>query len=527
MFKPKSASSSDYYKFSHPDQYPEGTEFVYSNTTPRSSRMEGVKEVVVFGPQYLVQEFFIDRWNETFFSKSKEVAIGSLKRLMDCTLGKDSVDVSRYEALWKLGYLPLRVKALPEGTLCPIGVPFMTIVNTLPEFYWLTNFVETLTQTVLWQGIVSATIAREYKKVLTQYAQETSDCPDFVQWQGHDFSMRGMSSLETGCLSGAAHLLSFTGTDTVPAIEFLEYFYGANVENELVGGSVPATEHAVMCAGGEDDEKETFRRLLEDIYPTGIVSVVSDTWDFWHVLNSILPSLKPLIMSRNGKLVIRPDSGDPVKIVTGYFSKDVNITKAQVLNKIGNPTSYEAMFGENDCVFTSDGHYITNTGDEVTVDEVRGAIQVLYNHFGGTMNSKGFIDLDPHIGLIYGDSITLTRCKQICERLKKKGFASTNVVFGIGSYTYQYNTRDTFSIACKATWVRIKGEDKPIFKNPKTDSGTKKSAKGLLTVLRQDGKLVLKDNCTKEEESGGELRLIFENGKMYNTTTLSEIRSRL
>lgn len=324
MFKPKSASSSDYYKFSHPDQYPEGTEFVYSNTTPRSSRMEGVKEVVVFGPQYLVQEFFIDRWNETFFSKSKEVAIGSLKRLMDCTLGKDSVDVSRYEALWKLGYLPLRVKALPEGTLCPIGVPFMTIVNTLPEFYWLTNFVETLTQTVLWQGIVSATIAREYKKVLTQYAQETSDCPDFVQWQGHDFSMRGMSSLETGCLSGAAHLLSFTGTDTVPAIEFLEYFYGANVENELVGGSVPATEHAVMCAGGEDDEKETFRRLLEDIYPTGIVSVVSDTWDFWHVLNSILPSLKPLIMSRNGKLVIRPDSGDPVKIVTGYFSKDVN-----------------------------------------------------------------------------------------------------------------------------------------------------------------------------------------------------------
>lgn len=527
MFKPSPQLSADFYKFSHPVQYPDHTEYVFSNTTPRSSRLPGVTEVVVFGTQYLLKEYLLDNWNRNFFGKPKDVVVARFKRMMDFTLGKDSVDEKRIAALWDLGYLPLRIKGLPEGTLCPIGVPLMTIINTDPQFYWLTNFIETLTQTVIWQGIVSATIAREYKKLLTAYANETSDAVPFVQWQGHDFSMRGMSSVETGCVSGAAHLLSFTGTDTVTAIEFLEEFYGANVEKELVGGSVPATEHAVMCAGGMEDERETFRRLIQDVYPSGIVSIVSDTWDFWQVVDKTLPSLKSEVMSRNGKVVIRPDSGDPVKILTGYFVKDVDINKKQVLKKIENQKSHEAMFDGNDCVRTSDGHYITDSGDEITHIETLGAVQVLYNRFGGSVNSKGYIDLDPHVGLIYGDSITLDRCKRICERLIKKGFSTTNVVYGIGSYTYQYNTRDTFSLACKATWVQISGEAKPIFKDPKTDSGTKKSAKGLLTVRRENGKLVLKDNCTPEEEAGGELILLFENSKLYNETTLSEIRERL
>jgi nicotinamide phosphoribosyltransferase len=241
---------SDFYKQSHPDQYPPGTEFVYSNTTPRSSRLSGVNEVVVFGLQYLVKEYLVDRFDKEFFSQPKEVVVNKFLRMMDNTLGKGSVNAERIAALHDLQYLPLSIKALPEGTLCPVGVPFMTIVNTKPEFYWLTNFVETLTQTVIWQAITSATIAHEYRKVLDSYANKTSDNPAFVDWQGHDFSMRGMSSVESGSVSGAGHLLSFSGTDTITAIEFLEEYYKADVENELVGASVPATEHAVCCAHG-------------------------------------------------------------------------------------------------------------------------------------------------------------------------------------------------------------------------------------------------------------------------------------
>jgi Nicotinic acid phosphoribosyltransferase len=234
-------------------------------------------------------------------------------------------------------------------------------------------------------------------------------------------------------------LLSFTGTDTIPAIDWLEHFYNADAEKELIGGSVPATEHSVMCLGGNETEKETFLRLITEVYPKGIVSIVSDTWDYWKVVDKLLRELKPNIMSRDGKVVIRPDSGDPVKIVCG------------------DPDSYN-------------------------VPVRKGTIEVLWDIFGGTINSKGYKQLDPHIGVIYGDSITLDRCRDICENLKQKGFASTNIVFGIGSYTYQYVTRDTFGFAMKATHGIVNGQPVDIYKDPITDDGVKKSAKGLLCV---------------------------------------------
>lgn len=534
MFKPSPQLLADVYKFSHPPQYPAKTQLVYSNTTARSSRMEGVDSVVVFGTQYLIEEYFIRNWNERFFSQPKEKVVAKFKRMMDAVTGKDSVSTKTMESLHDLGYLPVRLKALPEGTLCPIQVPFMTIVNTHEDFYWVTNFLETLTQTVMWQAIVSATIAHQFKKLVSKYADETSDNCPFIIFQCHDFSMRGMSSVETGCVSGGGHLLSFVGTDTVSAIEFLEEFYGANVDEELVGCSVPATEHSVMCAGGDGDESEyeTFRRIIEDVYPAGIVSIVSDTWDYWNVLKKILPALKSKIMGRNGKVVIRPDSGDPVKIVTGYIVKKVKQTSEDYLQCVRRTPFHIKLWNsdgteEFDAVKTSDGKYFDITCQELSEDEVKGSIQILAETFGATKNSKGYLELDPHIGLIYGDSITFDRCEQICERLKKKGFASTNVVFGVGSYTYQYNTRDTFSIACKATHVKIDGKEKPIFKDPKT-GGHKKSAKGLLAVVKdKSGKLILKNNCTAEEEAGGELKVMFENGVQFNKTTLSEIRGRL
>jgi len=240
-----------------------------------------------------------------------------------------------------------------------------------------------------------------------------------------------------------------------------------------------------MCAGTKDDEIGTFRQLMET-YPTGILSVVSDTWDLWKVLTTYLPALKEEVVSRDGKLVIRPDSGDPVDIICGTSPKMAE----------GTP-------------------------------QEKGVVELLWDVFGGTTNKEGFKVLDPHIGAIYGDSITTTRAEQICQRLHDKGFATTNVVLGIGSFTYQFNTRDTFGFAMKATSVVVNGERREIFKDPITDDGVKKSAKGLIRVDLVDGDYVLVDEVSEAEEQKGELGLIYENGQFVQKTTLEEIRKRI
>lgn len=472
----------DFYKVDHRRQYPEGVEKVYSNLTPRISRMEGIDKIVVFGIQAFVQRFLIEDFTKNFFDRPLLEVMKEYKRRLDTSLGKDAVPVEHIQELHTLGYLPLRIKALPEGTLCPLRTPVLTITNTHPNFGWLPNFLETLISCELWHPMTSATIARAYRELLDQYASMTSDIPEFVQWQGHDFSMRGATSVASAVASGAGHLLSFTGTDTIPAIDYLERYYKANADKELIGGSVPATEHAVMCLGGKETEVETFARLLTKVYPKGIVSIVSDTWDFWKVLNETLPSIKSTIMNRDGKLVIRPDSGDPVKILTGDWDAD--------------PESLE----------------------------YKGAVELLWEKFGGQVNSKGYKQLDSHIGLIYGDSITLNRARAICSRLREKGFASTNVVFGIGSYTYQYVTRDTFGFAMKATYGEINDSPVELYKAPKTDSGMKNSAKGLLCV---NDDLTLSECVSPEKEETGMLQRVFENGFPLAPTTLAEIRARL
>ncbi len=533
------ALQTDYYKVNHHRMYKDGTSKIYSNLTPRKSRMEGVNNIVVFGIQYFILEYLIKQWNEEFFLTTsplapetrkskyfKDKVISQYKRMMDYTLGKDSVTTKHLEDLWDLGYMPLEIKALPEGTLCPIGVPCLTITNTVDHAYWLVNYLETIMSCILWQPMTSATIAHEYKKLLNKFAKETTGNAEFVQWQGHDFSFRGMSSLESACTSGAGHLLSFTGTDTIPAICFLEGYYGANIEKELVGSSVPATEHSVMCMGTKDDEIGTFKELM-DKFPKGILSVVSDTWDLWKVLTKYLPALKGQIMAREGKLVIRPDSGDPVDIICGTFKGDEE-ESYEVRRKI-----IDSIRQERNIVL----------GMNKLAPE-KGVIELLWDIFGGTINEQGYKELDSHIGAIYGDSITRDRAREICERLKAKGFASTNIVLGIGSYTYQYNTRDTFGFAVKATYGEITHtfEDEPhlgeqrieareIFKDPITDDGTKKSAKGLLAVFNDANYLLkepfLKDQCTKEEEKKGLLETVFLDGKLTKFQTLTEIRNKL
>jgi nicotinamide phosphoribosyltransferase len=479
---------TDGYKTGHHQQYPKGTTLVYSNFTPRSNKYapKGCDQVVSFGQQMVMKQIHEAFTNE-FFSKPKEVVCGEMKRELSMYLGTD-YDVSHFEALHDLGYLPIHVRAIPEGTLVPIKVPVLTIYNTHPDFYWITNYLETIISNMLWKPMTSATIAHTYRKVLTSWMEKTDkERSWFIDWQGHDFSMRGMDSVDAVISSGLGHLASFSGTDSLPAIYGARKFYG---ETGVVGGSVNATEHSVMCAGGKEDEVETFRRLLAT-YPSGILSVVSDTWDLWKVCTEHVVTLKEEIMNRDGKLVIRPDSGDPVDILCGT---------QQV---IPYPADYKLKPSE------------------------KGVVELLWDVFGGTINEQGYKVLDSHIGAIYGDSITIDRANEICARLEAKGFASTNVVLGIGSFTYQYNTRDTFGFAMKATYVEVDGEGRAIFKDPITDDGTKKSATGLLRVTMGEDGYKLVDQQTWAGENATMMHTIYNNGLLTNQTTLTEIRNRL
>jgi nicotinamide phosphoribosyltransferase len=216
-----SDSYKDFYKTDHRRQYPKNTTKVYSNFTARISRIPGIDHVVVFGIQYFIKDFLQRRFDASFFKAPKDVVIGKYKRRMDTSLGKDAISTEHLEALHDLGFLPLHIKALPEGSLCPLRVPVLTITNTHPDFAWLPNFLETLLSQVLWHPITSATIAYQYRKILERYAAQTSDIPELVKWQGHDFSMRGQASFDAALASGGAHLLSFTGTDTIPSIDCL------------------------------------------------------------------------------------------------------------------------------------------------------------------------------------------------------------------------------------------------------------------------------------------------------------------
>lgn len=456
----------DGYKLDHRRQYPDGTEYVYSNWTARGTRIPDIQEVVFVGLQYFLAKYLGEEFDKFFTSDIDKVA-AAYERRVNGYLGPNTIGTEHIRDLHALGYLPLEFKALPEGTATPLRVPMLTVENTHPDFGWLVNYLETIMSATLWLPMTSATLAKRMRELLDAYAEKTGSPKEFVDWQGHDFSFRGMGGYEAAQMSGMGHLTQFTGTDTIPAIEFIEQYYGVP-DDYLIGGSVAATEHSVMCAGGEDDEYETYKRIL-NLYPSGIVSVVSDTWDLWKVLTETVPALHNEIMARDGKLVIRPDSGDPSDILCGKLKED---------------TSY--------------GTYGFVQDDETP--EGKGVVELLWETFGGTITETGHKLLDSHIGVIYGDAINFDRARDILQRLEAKGFASANVVFGMGSFGYQYQTRDTFGFAMKATNVVIDGVEKPIFKDPVTDNGTKKSLKGRVVVINGKTGLEAVDQGTDEND---------------------------
>jgi nicotinamide phosphoribosyltransferase len=440
MFDINPALAADFYKISHKDMYPEGTTMVHSVFIARRSMIDGIDHIVNFGISYALETLY-EFWEKNFFEKAIDAICWEYESVIYKALGvmpntKHLRDLHDYDRL------PLLFRTLPEGIKIPIGCPILTVECTHSKFYWLTNFIETMLSCSLWQIITSATLANRFQMLFRGYEDLTHDNNGFYLYQGHDFSMRGMSSLESAIASGMGHLSSFVGTDTIPAILAMNKYY--DVSDCVVGASVPATEHSIQCSYAND---ENYISEMMDRYPTGIISIVADGYDFWHVISELLPRLKNKIMARDGKVVIRPDSGNPVDIVCGTDAP-------------------------------SDSEWVK-----------KGAIESLWDIFGGTTNDKGYKELDSHIGLIYGDAISFDRAQEILHLLAMKDFASCNVVFGIGSYTYQHNTRDTFGFAMKATAVEINGQIKTIFKSPKTDDGTKKSPAGFPVVYPEEGKL--------------------------------------
>lgn len=455
---------TDFYKVDHRRQYPRKTTRVYSNFTARGSRIPDVEYVIPFGVQFAMNK--LDTLFDAWFKRPEDEVCAEYENFNLAALGPNDIGSDHIRALHRKGYLPVEIKAIPEGRKVPLRVPIFTIENTDPEFFWLVNYLETYLSAEIWHPTTSATLAWRLRGLLDKWAEKTGD-PTFVQWQGHDFSFRGHTCIESAAASGAGHLIFFTGTDTMASIPWIQAHYPTD---SFLGGSVAATEHSVMCAGGPLGEQEVFENLL-DLYKTGIFSAVSDTYDLYGFLTKGLPLLKSKVMGRDGKMVIRPDSGDPTKIICGDPDAPV-----------GSP-------------------------------EYKGVCEILWDLFGGTVNDKGYKVLDPHIGMIYGDSINYERADAICAGLAAKGFASTNIVLGVGSFTYQWVTRDTFMFAMKATWAEVDGEARDLFKKPKTDDGVKNSAKGRLAVLEDhSGELYLVEQASFFQEQASVLRTVWKDG---------------
>jgi nicotinamide phosphoribosyltransferase len=471
----------DFYKVGHVSQYPTDTTQVWSNFTARSSRVPDQKHVVFFGLQYFIKAILQEEWQSEFFDRPWGEIEAEYTEVIRATLGVEQPKIDHIEALHKLGYLPIEIYALPEGTNVPLRVPCLVITNTHPDFFWLPNYLETILSAILWKPMTSATTAQAYRKLFVKWAKEAGETDfGFVDWQGHDFSFRGMSGREDACLSGMGHLLSFSGTDSLPAILMAYKYYGAPY---TCGGSVPATEHSVMCAGEKENELETFRHLIEDVYPTGIVSIVSDTWDLWRVLTEYVPALREKILARDGKVVIRPDSGDPVKIICGDDPYGINADASP-----------------------------KNLGTLRLLAKVMGTT--------GNMINK--------MGAIYGDSITLERADQILGRIvKEMNLSPYNMVFGIGSYTYEYVTRDTFGFAMKATAVRRGGKIVDIFKKPVTDNGEKTSLKGIPAVYDFGNGPFVEDGKTPEDLDNCAFRKVYSNGNLLVEDKFDLISARV
>lgn len=474
----------DYYKAVHAEMLPEKMTKSVSYFTPRMSRIDRWDKVVMFGLQGLIRTWLIDYFNSEFFEKPFDEVIREYRRVLDNTLGKKVYGIEKIEKLHRLGYLPVEIAALPEGTRVPVHVPMFGITNTHPEFAWLPQALESLISAESWHPMIAATVGYTYREIVNHYYDLT--CDDRIERAKAlgAFDFRGEECTESAIKAGAGWCLSFLNTATVPVVPYLEKMYCCDCTKEPVAFGSPSTEHAVMCSNYavDGDEITLLRRLLTEIYPHTSFSAVLDSYDYWNVIDKILPELKEEILAHDGCMLMRGDSGDCVEVVAKTVFR-------------------------------------------------------LWDIFGGTINSKGYKVLNPHVKAIYGDSITIQRCEQIYRILMENGFACSNAALGVGSFSFQCVeengvlkpfTRDTFSSCIKATYCEIDGKPYPIYKAPK-EGGFKKSQKGCCIVYEEDGELRYRDGLSWEEASAGDslLQTVFRDGVLTKEQSLREIRNRL
>lgn len=452
---------SDSYKMGHFRQYPPGTQQVYSYFESRGSQPPWhFENTVFFGLQYLLEKI-----------AGPVVTAGDIDRAEERCRAHFGNDRNFHRSGWQHilgahgGRLPVRVKAVPEGTVVPTHNCLLTIENTDPACYWLTNWLETQLVQV-WYPTTVATQSREMKQVLLKYLLESGD-PAGIDFKLHDFGCRGSSSMETAAIGGAAHLVSFRGTDTFPALELLAECYG-----EPCGGySIPASEHSTITAWGEAHELDAMRNMLEQ-YPEGLVACVSDSFDVFRACRDYWGGfLRDQVLERNGTLVIRPDSGEPATVI------------CRVLD-------------------------------------------ILENRFPTTVNSKGFKVLDRHVRLIQGDGVDLITLEPILAAVVRHGWSADNIAFGSGGGLLQKVNRDTLKFAFKCSSVTVNGERRDVYKHPVTDMG-KQSKRGRLKLVLSGAASASAYRTVRQEEPGeDQLRAVFENGELVGRTTFAEVRER-
>jgi len=536
----------DGYKIAHKAMLAPSTVKEYWTWIPRNLKFmhPSITKIMSAGQQ-LVVRYLHSSFQEEFFDQSVEVA-EKFGEDMAKYLGME-YDAQHFVDLHKLGYLPIKIKALPEGILTPPNIPHMTGINTVDGYAWLGLFLETLISKLAWQMPTAATIGHQFKKNSVEWVNKTdSENLWLTDYMNHDFHSRGGNPFSSIAV-GLGHALSNRGSDSLNVISAARYYYDVT-EDEVCINSVNASEHSVSCtnifyyeaklkAGLLNDKIEEYYSfdlpadgsrenpdylaisewlMLRDWlikFPKGILSYVCDTFDTWKACTYIVPRLKKEILARDGKLVLRPDTGDPVDIICGELSMDV---KASHLRE------------GDDFVICGNTYAKLVNGEVVLHPRHKGVVELLWDIFGGDESKEGYKRLDSHIGAIYGDSINLERQIAMYERLAAKEFASTNIVLGVGSYTYIMLTRDSAGYAAKGAWFETLEDGIRtgfnIYKDPVTGDGTKKSLKGFICVNED---LSVKQECTVEEENQGLLQTIYEDGKFENQQTLTEIREKL
>lgn len=488
MYKINSLLLKDFYKAVHSEMLNPGMTKSVSYYTPRKSRVNRWPKVVNFGLQMFIKNWLIDEFNENFFNRPEDEVVAEYKRVLDNAMGKDIYDINKVRKLHKLGYLPIEIISIPEGIEVPMRCPIFGITNTHDEFAWLPQALESLISAEVWYPMITATVGHTYRQIVDKYYDLT--CDDNIPHRRAlgNFDFRGDMGVDAALKAAAGWLMSFVNTATVPAIPFMEQMYNCDCTKEEVGFGAVSTEHFVMCSNFavDGDERTFLKRLLTELYPNTSFSCVCDSYDYWNVVENILPSLKDEIMAHNGCFLVRGDSGDCVDVVTKTVFK-------------------------------------------------------LWELFGGTVNTKGYKVLDPHVKALYGDSITVERAEKIYQILMDNGFAASNVSLGVGSFSMHCIeedgmlkpfTRDTFSSCIKACDAIINGKEYPIFKDPKTDretgDGFKKSQRGACRVFLKDGELTYEDGLTYEESlKNNIMRPIFRDGKLLVDYTIKQVRNQL